>query len=321
MTTEGRLGGVGPSDCPRCGTAFAVGERFCTSCGLRLVGTGVDPATGDADVSREAGGRPGAAIVACARCAAPNAASRRRCGRCGADLGTVVDGAVGTVADGAVGADGDADGPGPEALLPALDARGRPLQETTGLLLLVLVVAGLVTAGVLVALVTARAGLLGSTDAPPTTRAFGELTVAGVDGPASAERLIDGDATTAWRSDADEPVLVLDMGGSVLVRRLQVWNGDQAEGAFTATGRVATLRIEVGDRSFVVDLLDIPGPQIVDLPDDLELDALALVVEDVHAGDDERAPRVALSEVEVLGDELPRSSRSAPSGSDAPTQR
>ena len=57
----------------------------------------------------------------------------------------------------------------------------------------------------------------------------------------------------------------------------------------------AGIRIEVGGRQFRVDLLDIDGPQAVDLPDGVVDDRVRLVVEAVVG----EQPELAISEVVV----------------------
>ena len=60
--------------------------------------------------------------------------------------------------------------------------------------------------------------------------------------------------------------------------------------------RVSALTVVVDDRRFRVDVLDIAGPQAIDLPDGLVADRVRLVVEEVTPGTQDG---VAIGEVVV----------------------
>jgi hypothetical protein len=77
------------------------------------------------------------------------------------------------------------------------------------------------------------------------------------------------------------------------------------DGQFADNARLSSIRIELGDRRFDADLLDIRGPQAVDLPEPVRTDRVRLTIMDVHAG--RRYADVAVSGIEVRGPPAERS--------------
>lgn len=274
----------GGRTCPRCAAGNPADARFCTHCGLRLDDSDVGSDDGEAAPDTPL---PDPLLVECPVCGATNAASRGTCGRCRAEL--------------RVGAAGSAVPPAPAppdaADLPA----GR---ETPTWLLLVVVLAGLIVAGVLLALVMARVRevppVAPDTERLELARATASSTLRGSD-PAA---LIDGDPGTAWtEGDPGEGVgqsVTIELATTARVHRIVIANGDQsAPERFYDNSRVARLRIEAGGRAFQVDLQDLLGLQAVDLPAPVTTSSLRLVIEEVHPG--LRDPDTALSEVQVHG--------------------
>ena len=272
--------------CDHCGADLGDAARFCTECGTPVGGRPIEASesTGVHD-----GDEPPARLVECEVCGASNAASRPLCAHCCTPLRADVPGGD-ALPDG-----WSADPPDP-GTAPA--PRGRGL-DTSPVLLSLVLLAGLVTAGVLLALVTSQ---VRRTDGPPVAAGVAPsgATASSVVEGHRALQAIDGDATTAWHEGADGPGtgewLEVQLPGRTEVRRVLVWNGDQAdETSFAAHGRAAGIRIEVGGRQFRVDLLDIDGPQAVDLPDGVVDDRVRLVVEAVVG----EQPELAISEVVV----------------------
>lgn len=289
--------------CPRCGAPAEDATNFCTRCGQDL----------RADAPAAAGARPAPAtapsgpavdlqLVACPTCGASNAASRARCGRCHADLaGGRPPPAASGDDDEHWASDPDRDSPVPRALL------------------VVTVLAVVAVAAVVAALLGARGiGWFAPTEAMSPLASQGEpLVVGAVDAssqlggqasdygpPANA---VDGDTATAWVEGADGPGtgewLELVLVEPALVHRVVVWNGNQRGELFPVSNRVASLRIDIGDRTFTGDLLDRRGPQAVDLPEPVRGDRVRLTVERVVRG--ERGIDTAISEVEVYGEPAP----------------
>jgi hypothetical protein len=62
--------------------------------------------------------------------------------------------------------------------------------------------------------------------------------------------------------------------------------------------RPASVRIDLGDRTFTADLLDVDGPQAVDLPEAVEASTVRVTVLAVTPADD---ANLAVSQVEVRG--------------------
>lgn len=278
--------------CVRCGADLAPGARFCTGCGLRAAEEVPSPAphaTGVAAGGGVAARPPAAQLVECEACGAGNAASRPLCARCGAPLREEVPG-------------GDAL---PEVLAPTADGGDQPpgrYREGPSLLLALVVLAGLFSAGVLLALVTAR--VAADDVAPPEGIPARSAAASGSQQDRPPSAAIDSDPTTAWVLDppagGGEGWLEVLLERESAVTGLLVWNGDQAdERRFGDGGRASLVRIEVGDRSFRVALRDLTGPQAVDLPEAVTADRVRIVIEEAVPG--RRGAPPAISEVLVEG--------------------
>lgn len=276
--------------CPRCDAPTAAGDSYCTSCGLELAAAVDAPAPAASRLPT-----PDATIVACPACQAPNAASRARCARCREALS---DDAPPLVTDSPVP-------------VPAGDEHDH--DHPPRVLLAVVAAAACVLIAVLVALLRASgtgpfAGPRGVAAVAPSPLPVEALSASSsLPGGGSVaygpENLVDGDPATAWNegaagSGAAEWVL-LQLREPAPVRRLLVWNGYQKGAEFGDNARVRTLRIELGGRTFAVDLLDTQGPQAVDLPGPVPAASVRLVIDAVYPG--ERYQDAALSEVAVLG--------------------
>lgn len=263
--------------CDRCGAALLDRARFCTRCGTPVA----DPPQATP---------PAAAVntrlVECDECGAGNAASRPICARCGAPLSDEVPG-------------GDAL---PESAYTTTDVPGDgPRRDSPGMVLGLVILAALVTAGVLLSLVTSRFTDT-ATDVVPTGVALQAASASSSLEDHPASRAIDGDPSTAWTEAAQGPGveewIEVAMASDVAVHRVLVWNGDQgSEQRFADNGRAAAVRIDVGERQFRVNLQDVMGPQAVDLPEPVTADRLRIVVTEAIPG--ERYADLAISEVVV----------------------
>lgn len=265
------------STCASCGTSLPDGARFCTDCGAATS----PPDRTPAGSARQAEELPQARLVECESCGAGNAASRALCARCNAPLRDEVPGGDALPAD--------IDGPGPSADRPA--TRGL---DGSPVLLSLVILAGLLMAGALLALVTSRVTNRDEDQVPEGVPLQVLESSGAVDG-APAELVVDGDPATAWTTPADGGVgaiLVLGLPEAQEVRRVLLWNGDGGSGG----GRVASLTIEVADRQFRVEVLDTDGPQAIDLPEGLVAGEVRLEVEEVVPDD---ADGVTISEVVV----------------------
>lgn len=314
--------------CPRCGAEVGTG-RFCTACGAalrpgsetggaglgaRTSGTGAEPAQSRAPAPEGAGERgsdPAAArVVACPRCGAVNAASRRRCGRCHADLtADPSDAAAASTARDRAPASG---GTGSPSRASVADDEDPPLP---GVVVLAAAVAAVAVLAVGLTLLSARgvgpfAGPSAAAGGPTETV---EVAMADVSAssalPAEGARsygsdnLVDDDPTTAWNEgepgDGTGERIDLVLSEPTRVTELLVWNGYQAEDFFPQHNRVRSLRLELGDRRFTVQLLDRSGPQAIELPEPVTTDLVRLTIASVYPGD--RYNDAALSEIEVRG--------------------
>lgn len=268
---------VSATTCPSCHAELLPATRFCTNCGTAVGRVTDPPADPPAAVSR---------LVECEDCGAGNAASRPLCARCGAPLHEEI--------------------PGGDALPEQRTGDESPMgssarRDVPTVLLSLVILAGLVTAGVLLSLVGSRVG----TPEQPVVPTGVSLQAASAstaldDHPASLA--IDGDPATAWTEAARGPGtdewLEVTMATEVSVRRILIWDGDQRdEEHFRENGRAAVVRIEVADRQFRVRLQDIKGPQAVDLPEPVVADRVRVVVEDAIPG--ERYTDLAISEIVV----------------------
>lgn len=302
-----------PTDgaCPRCGLAGAAGGNFCTGCGADLRRAGMRP---EGEGKRRTPAHPvgsGATrsdvgILACPGCGSVNAASRRRCGRCGLDLHRQP-GDPGSV---------PAAAPAPRSS----DGRRATREGSRALLA--------ATAVVALAIVVIASSLLyqrGSAGDGPeavgepveqrvaTARASSSLPPAGstTHGPGN---LIDGDPASAWNEAGEGSGtgqwVALELVEPAQIARLLVWNGHQKGALFNENARVRDVRIELGGESFTATLLDTRGPQAVDLPEPVPADEIRLTIEAVYPGT--RYDDAALSEVRLLG--LPASADAEPAG-------
>ncbi len=224
-----------------------------------------------------------ARLVECESCGAGNAESRPLCARCGAPLRDEVPG-------------GDALPP-TTGEVPLTHARS----ESPPVILSLVILAGLITAGVLLALVTSRVTTPDTLDVPAgVVLQSASASTALQDHPAS--RAIDGDPTTAWTEAQAGPGtqewIEVTTAEPVRVARLLLWNGDQGdEVAFAENGRAAAVRIEAADRQFRVRLRDVIGPQAIDLPEPVRTDRIRIVVEEALPG--ARYTDLAISEIVV----------------------
>lgn len=267
-------------DCPRCDAPRQAGN-FCTGCGYDL-----RPPDPPIVVPRHRRPPPPrATIMACPACGAANAGSRARCARCGVSLREGV----------AARPSPDSQGFGP----PLRADRSRAPRA----FVVATVAVGLSLAAVLGTVVAARGlGPFGGAAAPTPARDPVEATVADaatVLPAAGPERLLDGDAATAWvlPGPPEGQWVEIELARPVAVERLLVWNGDQRGERFVERNRVRGLRIALGGRRFSVELLDVQGPQVVALPQPVRADRLRLTVTSVHHGG--QAGRTALAEIEI----------------------
>lgn len=261
-------------------------------------------------------------LVACHRCGAVNAASRRRCARCRADIS--IDSPE---LDGERAASDDAaslHAPGASAMPVGSGVAGggdrggsRDTAEPPlpGVLVLATVIASIAVLAVAFTMLSARGvGPFGGPGAEPTdpTQAAGveiaDITASSALPPAGsttydAANLIDDDPTTAWNEgesgDGAGERLELTLAGPTDVTGLLVWNGYQAGDDFAQHNRVRMLRLDIGDRIFRVRLLDRRGPQAIDLPAPVTAERIGLEIVATFPGN--RYNDAALSELEVLG--------------------
>jgi hypothetical protein len=266
--------------CPRCDAEQDAARKFCTRCGYALEEPQRPPTPAPPVEAR---------FVSCPACGATNAASRRLCGRCGVDL-----------------REGTPPAPRVEEVVEGEEPVEEDRPGSPWVFAAVVVVAAVAILGVIATILSASglgpfAPEVAETEPTeilvPVSSARASSVLRGAGGRAHPpEHLLDDDPTTTWRESATgSPVgewVELQLEGSPTVVRLLVWNGDQS-GAGPPTDRAARVRIDLGDRSFTADLLDVRGPQAIDLPEPVEASAVRLTVVEAD-GDD-----VALSGLEV----------------------
>lgn len=293
--------------CPRCDAAVAEEANFCTACGLSLRQPEPAVAGGAGDRSAVTG-LPGAPVaeprlVACPACDASNAASRRFCGRCGAWM------RPGEVPDESLIE------PPPRPQPAAAPAAGGRDSAVPAVLVVITVLTALAVVGVVLTLLSARgtglfAGPPEPTGPPPPVAVVAVGARASSEVPPSGEvtygpdNVIDGDESTAWKEgaagDGAGEWVEVDLDGRAEVRRILIYNGYQKPGRFGEHNRVAQVRVDVGERVFTADLLDLHGPQAVDLPEPVPATRVRLEIADVHGGS--RYEDTAISEIEVYAE-------------------
>lgn len=282
--------------CPRCDAEHEGQPNFCTRCGYALAAgaASLSPGASAPASPGTSGPAPGPAetrFVACPACGATNAASRHACGRCGDALDG--DETSGARSEPAMEDVGDEEAP-----------NGSPVVFVAAVSLAAVAIVGVI----LTVLSASGVGPFARPAAEPEELAVAVSSVraSSVRPPAGgvasdAEHLVDGDVGTAWRESASGDGVgewvELQLEGTPSVSRLLVWNGDQRDGAFAAGARPAEVRIDAGDRTFTADLLDIDGPQAIDLPEVVDASVIRLTIAAVEPGEG----GVAISEIEVRG--------------------
>jgi hypothetical protein len=288
------------SRCPRCDAPQDGDRNFCTRCGYELAAAVAAP---DADAPAAPDSAPAVEprFVACPACGATNAASRRRCARCGSAL------------DESEAAEEPHDELEAEPA-PPIEGWDPEPKGSTLVFVAAVTVAGLAIVGVIFTILSAS-GVIGGGDQVVVEAEDELLPVASIrassvlppsDGSSyEPEHLIDADTTTVWREaasgDGVGEWVELQLEGSPEVSRLLVWNGDQRSGRFASANRIAEVRIELGDRTFTAELLDIRGPQAVDLPEIVETSSIRLTILQVTGNVAEEPGATALSGIEVRG--------------------
>jgi hypothetical protein len=264
--------------CPRCDAELDGAPNYCTRCGYALE---LAPAPEPAPVATV-----DARFVACHACGATNAASRRHCGRCGAHLA------------------GDGPAAAPEALLDTGELAGSPEEvESSSPVVFVLAVTLAAVAIIGVILTILSASGIGPFAPPPTPPREAEIVISSVRASSAedaypVDNLVDGDPASAWHEDAsgdgEGEWIELRLAGNPAVNRLVLWNGDQDGDA--ASARPAELRIDLGDRTFTATLLEVDGPQAIDLPEVVEASSIRLTITALEGEGD-----AAMAEIEVRG--------------------
>lgn len=286
--------------CPRCDAPAQEGN-FCTSCGYDLRPPGPAVVT----PRHRAAPEPAPEVVRCPACGAPNAKSRRACGRCHASL-TRTPVAVRDAPAPTPPAPPAPPSPAPGDFGPAVRAQAPPARPPW-LLLGLFGGAALVFLGVTATLLIARGvGPFPARDGEvPVVEPLGVARVRASSAQAAepSERLVDGDPETAWAEDSPGPgvgewvEVALDTGARV--GRVTIWNGDQRGERFLLRNRVRELRIDVAGERFTVELLDTQGPQVIELPRPVRADRLRLTVLSVYGASPDAD--TALSGVEIYG--------------------
>ncbi|CAN5648707.1 hypothetical protein BH24ACT15_BH24ACT15_07090 [soil metagenome] len=269
--------------CRHCDAGLLPGARFCVNCGTSTAPVAEAAPPESRSVLK-------ARLVECDDCGAGNAASRPLCARCGAPLRDEIPG-------------GDAlpDSAHDHGGLQAATSGSSAARDVPTVLLSLVILAGLVTAGVLLSLLSSRVGASESPTVPTGVSLQAASASTALDGhPAS--HAIDGDPATSWTEAAQGPGqeewLEVTMAADVSVQRVLIWDGDQrSDRQFRENGRAKAVRIEVADRQFRVRLQDLKGPQAIDLPEPVVADRVRVVVEDAIAGS--RYTDLAISEIVV----------------------
>jgi hypothetical protein len=300
--------------CPRCEATPQDGVKFCTQCGydLRAVpDAGAAPAAKAPPAAKAApatkgdsGQRVDVRLTVCPACGATNAETRRYCGRCRSDLNDPEGLQAQPTAAGSE--DDSGEWVAPE---PVIEERATP-----AVFIVAVTLAGLALGGVLLTILSARGvGLFAGPPEPEASpepemlaiggaRASSELPPSG-DVTYEAANVLDGDEETAWSEgvsgDGVGEWIELELNGAGEVSRLVIWNGYQKGEQFEDNARVDRVRIELGDRRFDADLLDVRGPQAVDLPQTVRTDRVRLTIMSVHEG--RRYADAALSGIELRG--------------------
>lgn len=288
--------------CERCNAEHDAGENFCTRCGydLKPAPPSQSRPTPPSEVR----------LVACPACGATNAASRRWCGRCRVDLRAVTgEGATVTAPPSALSS--------PPAGLSDAITQSHEVAPDSGvpaLFIVAVTLAALAIVGVLLTILSARGiGLFAGPPEPTGPPEPVALAVRGVDASSAlppsgdvtyeAANLVDDDLETAWVEGAsgagDGEWFEVLLAQPAPISRIVVWNGYQKGEQFRDNARLSRVRIDVGDRTFDADLLDILGPQAVDLPETVVADRARITIVEVYPG--ERYDDAAVSRVELRG--------------------
>lgn len=125
-----------------------------------------------------------------------------------------------------------------------------------------------------------------------------------------AANLFDGALSTAWNVGAgEEPsgqTAVLSLAGPSLVEKVEVANGYQkSRDAFRRSGRATFLLLTFSDgTSSSVSLVDRDGWQLSDIAD-VVTDTVTVKFIDIYEGSDRTLASAALSEIRLIGKDLP----------------
>jgi hypothetical protein len=289
--------------CSACGVT-SDGGQFCVGCGARLAPAALAPASSTSLAVREAPGPPRNAwlalqeirLLACPRCGAPNSAARWHCARCGADFDEQT---------------ADELPPATPVEAPAEDAAAVQPEAAPWLTLITVVAGVAVVAVAAVMLVSRGVGPFEGRAEPTAVARAAPIGIAAasasssVDATSDARSLIDGDTSTAWRTDATGPTWIeLELAEPARVDHLLVWNGDQASDAsFAATNRVtqALILFPDLDKAYRAPFEDIDENFRIDIPGAPTADRIRIKIVGTGGGHDV----TALSEIEALVNTAP----------------